>query len=196
MPIACATIFFHTDIGELTARYEANTENPCGYLTRVNGLWIFVDAQATETADWARQMELATLMTDEGEIGISVFLVNELWALGISFDGKLGPVAAYVPDDETQMRQLPQRLLAIESVLDDLFPEEAVPEQIDELFGATLEGAKPFEDMIDELLEMLGVPPEWQRWGWYEMIPEQLFIDPDLTDRVFPIGDACQFWEE
>lgn len=196
MPIACATIFFHTDAAELTARYEANTENPCGYLTRLNGNYIFVDAQATETADWARQIELATVMTDEGEIGISIFMVNELWGLGISFEGKLGPVAAYVPDDETQMDQLPQKLLALESVLDDLFPDDADPMRIDELFGSVLDGALPFEEAAAELLEMLGVPPEWPRWAWFEMIPEQLFIDPDLTDHVLPIGDACQFWEE
>jgi len=190
------TIFFHTDAAELTTRYEANAENPCGYLTRLNGEWLFTDALATETADWARQLELATVMTDEEVIGLSVFMVGNLWALGVSFDGRPGPVAAYVPDNADQMRELPERLLTLENALTDLFPDDADPEEIDELFGAVLEGALPIEDAVSSILAMLGVSPEWPRWSWYETIPEQLFIDPDLADRVVPVGEACQFWEE
>ncbi|MDO8704709.1 MAG: hypothetical protein Q7J84_07130, partial [Sulfuricaulis sp.] len=65
------TIFFHTDAEELTTRYEANAEHPCGYLTRMDGQWILVDAQATETADWARQLDLAAAMTADDTTGIS-----------------------------------------------------------------------------------------------------------------------------
>jgi len=196
MSIACTTIFFHTNAVELITRYEEHAENPCGYLTRLNDQWVFVDALATETADWARQQELATAMTEDEVIGISVFMVGNLWALGMAFDGRLGPVAAYVPENADQMRELPERLLAVERALTDLFPGQIEAETIDALFGAVLEGAQPFEDAVTEILEMLGVSPEWIRWAWYETIPEQLFIDPDLAGRVTPIGEACQFWEE
>lgn len=196
MAIACTTIFFHTDAEELAERYLANTDNPCAYLTCVNGAWVFVEELASETADWARQMNLALAMSEEEAIAFSVFLVGNLWALGLAFDGRQGPVAAYVPDDPTRISQLPQQLLAIEQALDDLFPDDVDPEQIDVLFGAVLDGAMPMDDAITEILEKLGCPPDWQRWSWFETVPEQLFIDPDLADRVVPVGEACHFWEE
>jgi len=196
MSIACMTIFFHTDGPELISRYEATAENPSAYFTRVNGEWIFTDELATETADWARQQELAMVMTEEEVIGISVFMVGNLWALGVAFDGRQAPVAAYVPDNADQMRELPGRLLGIESALADLFPDNADPQVIDELFGAVLEGALPFEEAVSSIFDMLGVPPEWLRWSWFETIPQQLFIDPDLSDRVVPVGEASLLWEE
>jgi hypothetical protein len=94
------------------------------------------------------------------------------------------------------MRELPGRLLAVESVLTDLFPDDADPAAIDELFGAVLEGVLPFDEAVSSIFDMLGVPPEWLRWSWFETIPQQLFIDPDLADRVVPVGEACHFWEE
>jgi len=190
------TIFFHTDAEELTARYEANAESPCAYLTRVNSEWIFTDGPATETADWARQFELATVMSEDEVIGISVFMVGELWALGVAYDGKRGPVAALVPDNADQMRELPMRLLAVERALTELFPDDADAEKLDVIFGALLDGALPFDEAVSSVFEMLGVPSEWSRWSWFETIPEQLFIDPDLSDRVVPVGEACHFWEE
>lgn len=190
------TIFFHSDAGELAARYEEHAENPCAYLTRVNDEWIFTDSLATETADWARQFELATAMTEDEVTGISVFMVGDLWALGVSYDGRRGPVAAFVPDNAAQMRELPQRLLAVENALAELFPDAVDPDRIDALFGAVLEGVLPFEEAVTSIFEMLGVLAEWLRWSWFEAIPEQLFIDPDLADRVVPVGEACGFWEE
>jgi len=196
MSIACTTIFFHTDAEDLIARYEANTEKPCAYLTRVNECWVFVDALATETADWARQLELATVMTEDEVIGLSVFIVGEHWAIGLTYDGRLGPVAAYLPDVATQMRLLPQRLLSIEKALDDLFPDQADPERIDAFFGAVLEGALSIDEAMTEILGLLGCPGDWLRWSWFETVPDQLFIDPDITDRVVPVGETRHFWEE
>jgi len=195
MSIACTTIFFHTALEKLTACYTAQVEHPCAYLTRVDDVWVFTEAQATETADWARQLALARAMSEDEAIAISVFIVGAHWALGMAFDGRQGPVATYLPDDETQMQQLPQQLLAIEQALDDLFPDDADPERIDALFGAVLDGAMPFEEAAVEMLQMIGCPPDWQRWSWFETVPEQLFIDPDLSDRVAPIGESRLFWE-
>ncbi len=193
---SCTTIFFHTSGADLTERYLANTEQACGYLTRVGEAWVFVDAAATETADWVRQLDLATVMTDDTGIAISVLLVGEHWALGVAHDGRMGPVAVYLPDDPDVLKQLPQRLLAIESLLVDLFTDDVEAEQVDTLFGAVLEGVLPPEEAISEILAMLGCPPEWVRWSWYETIPEQLFLDPDLASRVTPLGEASLFWEE
>jgi hypothetical protein len=196
MAIACMTIFFHAGADELAARYQAAADRPCGYLTRVGERWIFTEATATETADWERQLELAAAMTDEGVVGISVLLVGAHWALAVARDGRAGPMAVCVPDNEEQARALPRQLSAVEQALVELFPDEIDAERVDELFGAVLEGATPIDEAVTEILGMLGCSAEWPRWSWYETIPEQLFIDPDLAERVVPIGDACQLWEE
>ncbi len=81
---ACATIFFHISPEELVARYENNAEPANGYLVKLNDQepYLLVDAAATETADWARQLELATLLSEDEGIAFSVLLVGEALGAG------------------------------------------------------------------------------------------------------------------
>lgn len=193
---ACATLFFHTSPEELVERYEENAEPANGYLIRLNGEYMLVDATATETADWARQVQLATAMSENEAVALSILLVGEQWALSLAYDGQQGPTAIYVPKDTKLLEQVPRHLLAIEKALEDLFPGDIDTDVVDAIFGAMLDGATPVEEALTEILEMLGCPPSWLRWSWYETIPQQLFTDPDLLKQVTPLGEAKQFWEE
>lgn len=78
----------------------------------------------------------------------------------------------------------------------EIFHDDIDRSRLDELFGALLEGAVSPEEAINELLLMLEVSADWLRWSWYETIPEQLFIDPDLAARVIPLGAAKALQEE
>ncbi len=196
MSCACSTLFFHCDPRELIAQYEAICEPANGYLTCLNDEVVLVDALATEQADWGRQTSLAAALTGEDGVALSIFIVGAHWALALAVDGKEGPVAAYVPDDPDALDDLPRELMIIETGLARLFPGLVNAQELDLLFGAMLEGAVPVEEAINSLLAMLGVAPDWLRWSWYETIPEQLFIDPDLADRVTPLGEARLLWEE
>ncbi len=51
---------------------------------------LLVDATATETADWVRQLDLAVLPSEDDGIAFSVLLVGEHWALALAFTG-IGP---------------------------------------------------------------------------------------------------------
>jgi hypothetical protein len=183
-------------LGDLRDHYETIAEPANGYLTQLQDACVLVDAVASETADWARQTHLATLLSLDNTVALSVFIIGDLWAIALSYDGKAGPVAAFTPDNSKAIDQLPHVLFALEKQLVDLFPDRVDAEAIDQIFGAMLEGAVSAEDGIVELLDMLGCPPDWLRWSWYETIPEQLFLDPDLTDRVAPLGEARTLWEE
>ena len=197
MTCVCSTIFFNkANPEELVALYEAIAEPVNGYLTILDGMAVLVDALASETANWARQHDLAAALSADDAIALSVFIVGDLWALALARDGQPGPVAAFTPDSSKVLEQLPHKLLGIERQLDDLFPDVTDLEKVDAIFGAMLDGATPAEDGISELLDMLGCPPDWLRWSWYETIPEQLFLDPDLADHVIPLGEARAFWEE
>lgn len=196
---ACSTIFFYNNSQrhqEIAAQYEATAEPANGYLTRIDHRSVLVDALASETADWARQVELAASLTDDYTIAISVFIVGNLWALALARNGQMGPVAAYTPDNPKTIQQISHKLLAIEGQLVDLFPDQVDAESVDAIFGALLETAISPEDGIGQLLEMLECSPNWLRWSWFETIPEQLFIDPDLADCVTPLGEARHLWEE
>ena len=193
---ACAcTLFFRIDPEELAERYEAIAEPPDGYLTRLHGCCVLVDA-ASEVADWAHLVELATPLTADHAIALSVFIVGAHWALALARDGQAGPVAAYTPDQAKTLDQLPHQLLALEGVFDDIFHDDIDRERIDQIFGALLEGAVCAEDALQSVIAMLGVPEDWMRWSWYETIPEQIFLDPDLAARVIPLGAARELWDE
>ena len=194
-PSAC-TLFFHTSVEEIAVRYEEIATPANGYLTRLDGNCLLVDAAVTETADWARQIHLATQLCVDEVIALSIFIVGDLWALALARDGQPGPVAAFTPDNAKTLELLPNQLLTIERTLVDLFPDRVDAGRIDELFGAMIDGAVTPEEGIGEILDMLGCTPDWQRWSWYETIPEQLFLDPDLTHRVTPLGDARELWDE
>lgn len=196
MTSVCSTLFFQSDPREIVNRYEAQVEPANGYLTVLDEVCILVDALATETANWSRQHELAALLAGDDGVALSVFIVGSLWALSLCRDGQPGTIAAFTPDESKVLEQLPVRLLTIERQLDEYFPNIVDTEEVDTLFGAMLEGARAAEDGISELLAMLGCPPDWLRWSWYETIPEQLFLDPDLADHVTPLGEAKAFWEE
>ena len=193
---ACTTLFFHTSAEDLTTRYEANAEPANGYLARLDTAWMLTDAVATETAHWSRQIELAVALSEDGVVAITIVLVGDYWALALAHDGQPGPVAVFIPDNPPLLRQLPEQLLAIERSLHDLFPGLIDAETVDVLFGALLDGGMPPEDVFTEVLAMLGCPPDWIRWAWYETIPQQLFIDPDLAERVVPLGEAKELWGE
>ncbi|HEX2950956.1 MAG TPA: hypothetical protein VHV83_15540, partial [Armatimonadota bacterium] len=187
----CSTIFFNADPAEIRTHYEAIADPANGYLTRLHdNCVILVDATASETADWSRQTQLAALLSANEVIAISVFVVGELWALALAFDGKAGPIAAFTPDNPKIMEELPYKLLAIEQQLDDIVPDRVDTEQLDRLFGSMLERYITPEEGITELFDQLGCLPDWPRWSWYETIPEQLFLDPDLANRVIPLGET------
>lgn len=195
MTLACTTIFFHAAADELAALYETATEQQDGYLTQVGETWVFTDALATATADWVRQLELATAMSQDDVAALTVLIVGDAWTMSVAFDGQRGPVAVFAPGEERQPERLPHELLALERTLTDLFPDDIEAEGLDALFGAVLDGALPMEQVVDAIMTMLHVPEEWTRWSWYDLIPEQLFVDPDLADRVKPLGEAKAFWE-
>lgn len=192
----CGTFFFRATPETLAERYEAAADPANGYLTRLNGSSLLVDAQATETADWSRQTRLAAAMTDEDEAALSVFIVGESWALALAQGGAPGPVAVYTVGDPDVLDTLPFSLRALEEGLTAQFPRSIHPDAVDYLFGALLEGVIPAEEVVSAILQMLGCAPDWLRWGWYETIPEQLLLDPDLAERVTPLGDARDLWEE
>ena len=135
-------------------------------------------------------------MSDDGATAISILLVDQHWALTVAHDNRPGPVAVSIPDEPATLQALPLRLMEIESLLTSIFPDDINGEDVDRLFGELLEGVAQFDDVISEILAMLGVAQDWPRWSWYETIPEQLFLDPDLADRVTPLGDAKGLWEE
>jgi hypothetical protein len=192
----CATIFFNANPDVLAAMYEACADPAEGYLTRLNRQLILTDAAATASADWARQAELATALALEDTIAISVFLTGRQWAIAVAHNGLPGPVAVFDQDDHKAFDQLPFKLLAIEETITLLFPKLVDKSRIDMLFGAMLEDAISPEEGMASFFEMLGCPQDWPRWSWYDTIPEQLFLDPDLAERVTPLGEAKKFWEE
>lgn len=194
---SCAcSIFFYISPEELAARYEAIAEPADGYITELQQKLMLVDATACGLADWVRQVELAVMLSAGDKLAFSIFFVGDHWALAMARDGKPGPVAAYTPDNPKTMEELPYNLLALEDALDENFHDDINREELDILFGALLEGALPAEEVINELLLMLEIPADWLRWCWYETIPEQLFLDPDLTNRVTALGNAKALWEE
>lgn len=194
---SCAcSIFFDISTEELAERYQAIAEPADGYLTELRQQVMLVDATTCELADWVRQVELAALLSAEDKLAISIFIVGKHWALALARDGKPGPVAAYTPDNPKTMEELPYKLLAFEEALDEIFQDDINREELDALFGALLEGVLPAEEVIHQLLLMLEIPADWLRWSWYETIPEQLFLDPDLANRVTPLGDARALWAE
>lgn len=193
---ACGTIFFWGDPEALAQEYEAEAEPANGYLTAVGAGWLLADATASETADWERQLTLAAVMSDENQLAISVFLAGGCWVLALTVGGQPGPKAVCIPEDTRVMQQLPLELMAFEQALVDRFPDRVEADELDAVFGAVLEGAIAPDEMLTSVLQMLGCTADWQRWSWYETIPQELFLDPDLTDRVIPLGTARQLWEE
>ena len=151
---ACCTLFI-SDYGsnptEIAAHYEAIAEPANGYLIRLQHEVMLVDATAAETADWARQIELATALADENTVALSIFLVGDLWALALAHNERPGPVAAFTPDNTKVLEQLPHSLLAIERQLIDFFPDRVDEEAIDQIFGAMLERAISPGDGISEV---------------------------------------------
>jgi hypothetical protein len=195
-PLACCTAFLNTDPEHLIEQYEALADPPCGYLTRVGALWLLTDVQATETADWGRQLRLGTEITENGCASISVFCVGDRWGIAVAVDGVEGPIAVYEPDDAGLMADLPRRLLGVERTLAALSGGAVNAAEVDRLFGALLEGVLPFDEVVEGVLLMLGCHTDWLRWAWADTIPQQLFLDPDLADRVLLLGDAKGLWEE
>lgn len=190
---ACCSIFIGISAETLAPRYEAVAEQSNGYLVRMDGCTLLVDALATEAADWARQIYLATQMTEENETSISFFLVGEHWALSVSHGGEAGPVAIFTPEDADVLDKLPYMMMAIENALGECLHLDT--DALDQMFGALLEGAITPEVAFDDLLALLACTPDWPRWSWFETIPEQLFTDPDLLNtRVVPLGEAQEFW--
>lgn len=195
--IYCAcSIFFHISPEELAERYQLIAEPADGYITELQQQAILVDSATCALADWVRQVGLAVQLSANDKLALSIFIVDKHWALALARDGKAGPVAAYTPDNPKTLEELPYKLLALEDALHEIFHDDINREKLDALFGALLEGALPAEDVIHELLLMLEVPADWLRWSWYETIPEQLFLDPDFSNRVTPLGDARALWEE
>ncbi len=192
----CCTVFLAAPEAQLIDVYEENAEPADGYLIRLGDAQLLVDALATETADWARQVELAGLMTGEDLTAISLFLVGAQWGLALNHGTRPAIMAAYDAEAPKLLDQLPRQLLAFERTLEDLYPGEVDGDALDALFGAMLESALPIEEAFNTLLSQLGCPPDWLRWSWYETIPQQLFLDPDLADRVQPLGRTREFWEE
>ena len=192
----CCTLFAHCFADELAENYEALAEPANGYLIRLNQWTMLDDAEATETADWSRQIELATMLTCEDGVAVSIFVVGEGWAIAVSLGGQPGPIAAFAPDEHKAVEQLPFKLLAVENALMTAFPDDVDAERVDAIFGAMIDQVMTAEEGMTEIVEMLGCPSDWSRWGWYETIPEQLFTDPDLAHKVRPLGEAKHFWEE
>lgn len=193
---ACCTIFFGMSREDVVLAYEGCAEPADGYLAQMGDAWLLTDAAITETVDWGQQAELAARMTGEEGMAISLFLSDEIWGLALARAGQPGPTAAFMPEEADICDLLPQRLLRIEQLLTEWFPDDADAEELDRLFGALIEGAVPPDEAFTDLVEMLGCPPDWLRWSWYESIPHQLLLDADLHDRVMPLGAAREFWEE
>jgi hypothetical protein len=194
--LACCTLLYVTDPETLAARYEAGIEPADGYLTYLDGWWMLVDATATATGNWARQRDIGLALSDEAGVALSIFITGDEWALALAVNGEPGPTAIFTPQNDEVMARVPFSLMALEQALGLLYPDRVDVDEVDYLFGALLEGALAPEEAVDGVVRMLGVPDDWMRWSWYESIPEQLFTDPDLADRVVPLGDAKDLWEE
>jgi hypothetical protein len=192
----CCSVFFGESAGHLCDEYVAVAEPANAYLTRVGVGLILTDAVATETADWGRQLRLGTELTTAGGVSFSVFAAGDRWGMAIATDGVEGPVAVFEPDEPAVMAELPMRLMGLEKSLAALSPEHVNDAELDRVFGALFEGVMTVDEVADIVLTMLGCSSDWPRWAWAETVPEQLFLDPDLTDRVTPLGDATGLWEE
>jgi hypothetical protein len=192
----CCSIFFGTTADQLCDAYEAIAEPANAYLTRVGTGLLLADVVACETADWGRQLRLGTEMTHTGGASFSVFAAGDRWGMAVATDGVEGPVAVFEPDEEEIMADLPRRLLGVEKALAALSPERVDAAEVDRAFGALLEGVMTADDAAGIVLTMLGCHIDWPRWAWAETVPHQLFLDPDLADRVTPLGEAKDLWEE
>lgn len=193
---ACCTFFSVRSSETLGERYEVGIEPADGYLTSLDGWLVLVDATATATGNWARQRDIGIVLSEDEGVAISVFITGEEWALSLAVNGEPGPTAIYTPQNDELIARVPFSLMAIEQAFGLLYPDRVDIDEIDAVFGALLDDALLPEDAFDAILTMLGVTNDWQRWCWYETIPEQLFTDPDLADRVTPLGEARALWEE
>ena len=193
---ACCSLFSVVSPELLAERYEQGIEPPNGYLTQLDGWWLLVDGTACETGNWARQRDIGIALSADEGIAVSVFIADEEWALSLAVNGEPGPTTIYLPDNDELLARAPYTLMALETAFSLLYPDRMDVDEVDALFGALLEGASPPEVVFTALFAMLGIPEDWQRWAWFESIPEQLFTDPDLADRVIPLGEAKQLWEE
>ncbi len=194
--LACCTLFAVTHPETLAERYTVGIDPPDGYLTYLNGWWMLVDATATATGNWARQRDIGLALSDEEGVALSIFITDDEWALALAVNGEPGPTAIFTPQNDEVMARAPYSLMALEQALGLLYPDRIDTEEVDYLFGALLDGALPAEEAINEIVLMLGCPADWMRWSWYESVPEQLITDPDLADRVIPLGAAKALWEE
>ncbi len=193
---ACCTALYIVSPEVLIERYLHGIEPPNGYLTQCGTWWLLVDGTATETGDWGRQRDIGTALSTEEGVAISVFLADMEWAISLSVNGEPGPGVVYMPDNAELIARSPYSLMALEQALGLLFPDLVDLDEVDYLFGALLEDALAPEVVSTELFTMLGLTPDWLRWAWFETIPDQLFTDPDLSDRVIPLGEARELWDE
>lgn len=193
---ACCSLFAVVSPELLAERYEHGIEPPNGYLTQMEGWWLLVDGTASETGNWARQRDIGIALSAEEGIAISVFITDQEWALSLAVNGEPGPTAIYLPDNEELIARVPFTLMALETAFSLLYPDRVDVDEVDALFGALLEDALPPETVFTTLFAMLGIPEDWLRWAWFESIPEQLFMDPDLAARTIPLGAAKELWEE
>jgi hypothetical protein len=193
---ACCTFFYITSPEILVERYLQGIEPANGYLTQAGTWWQLVDGTAAETGNWARQRDIGTALSTEEGVALSVFIADEEWAISLSVNGEPGPSAVYLPDNAELLSRVPYSLMALEQALGLLFPDYVDLDTVDALLGALLEGALPPETAFTELFTMLGIPEDWLRWALFEAIPDQLILDPDLSDRVLPLGAAHDLWEE
>lgn len=193
---ACCTAFYVVSPEVLAERYTTGIDPPNGYLTQAGAWWLLVDGTAAETGNWGRQRDIGTVLSTEEGVALSVFITDEEWAVALAVNGEPGPSAVYLPDNDELLARAPYSLMALEQALGLLFPDYMIIDEVDALFGALLEGATPPETVFTELFTMLGVSPDWLCWAWFESIPDQLFTDPDLSDRVIPLGEARELWEE
>ncbi len=194
--VACCTAFYVREPDVLAERYTLGIAPPNGYLVQAGTWWLLVDGTAAETGNWGRQRDIATVLSAEEGVALSVFITDAEWAIALAVNGEPGPTAVYLPDNAELIARAPFSLMALEQALGLLFPDLADMDRIDALFGALLEDAEPPETVFSELYIMLGVAEDWLRWAWFEAIPDQLFTDPDFADRVIPLGEARTLWEE
>jgi hypothetical protein len=185
----CATYFLYCHPEELSSTYLEAIDTPAGYLVSSGNGMIFTDAVITETANWHRQTELAGEMAGDSGLALSYFAVGNTWGISLHYAGKQLSTA-YDYDNPKMQEKITGTLIEIETELIIAFPTKIDSDELDAMLGGLLSGVISSDDVFNYLLLAIGASPDWIRWSWYEAVAENLNIDPDLEERVAPLGNA------
>ncbi len=185
----CATFFLYCNPEDLTNGYLEAIDTPAGYLVSSGNGYIFTDSVITETANWHRQTELAGEFAADNGLALSYFAVGNTWGISLHSGGKQLSTA-YDYENPKMQEKITGTLIDIENELINAFPAKIDSDELDAMLGGLLSGVVGPDDAFNYLLLAIGASPDWIRWSWYEAVADNLNIDPDLEDRVAPLGNA------